>query len=113
MKTRLKIALMILLSLAAMRSAVGAYKSIKPYALSALPEDIYYKYSVRDEKAVYCLKSCDGFVAVYDSEHPRTPLNITIIETSCLRGIDKAMLDKGIPVETDVQLLELLEDLGS
>lgn len=113
MKMRLKAALIILLSLAAMRTAFGAYRSIKPYALSALPEDIYYKYAVRDGNAVYCLRSCDGYVAVYDAEHPRTPLNITVIETACLRSIDRAMLDKGIPVESDVQLLELLEDLGS
>ena len=113
MKTRLRIALLILLSLAALRSGVGAYRSIKPYALSALPEDIYFKYSVHDEKALYCIKSYDGYVAVYDSSRPRTPLNITAIETVCLRDIDRAMLDRGIPVETDVQLLELLEDLGS
>ena len=112
MKTRLRIALMILLSLAALRSGIGAYKSIRP-ALSAVPEDIYLKYSVRDDKAAYCLKSCDGYVAVYDPAHPRTPLNITVIETACLRSIDRAMLDRGIPVETDTQLLELLEDLGS
>lgn len=113
MKTRLKFALMILLSLAAMRAAIGAYRSIKPYALSALPEDIYFKYSVRDGKAVYCLKSYEGYVAVYDASHPRTPLDITVIETACLRNIDKAMLDKGIPVDSNVRLLELLEDLGS
>ena len=113
MKTRLKAALMILLSLAALRSGISAYKSIKPYALSALPKDIYLKYAAHDDKAAYCLKSCDGFVAVYDPSHPRTPLNITVIETACLRDIDRAMLDRGIPVGNDVQLLELLEDLGS
>lgn len=113
MKTRLKIALMILLSLTALRSGIGAYRSIKPYALSALPEDIYLKYSVCSDQAVYCLKSCDGFVAVYDTSHPRTPLNITVIETAYLRDVDRAMLDKGIPVGNDIQLLELLEDLGS
>ena len=113
MKTRIRVALMILLSLAALRTGIGAYRSIKPYALSALPEDIYLKYSAHDDQAVYCLKSCDGFVAVYDTSHPRTPLNITVIETACLRDIDRAMLDRGIPVGSDVQLLELLEDLGS
>ena len=113
MKTRLRIALMILLSLAALRSGIGAYKSLRPLALSAVPEDIYYKYSGRDESAAYCLKSCDGYVAVYAADRPRTPLNITVIETACLRSIDRAMLDRGIPVETDDQLLELLEDLGS
>ena len=104
---------MILLSLAALRSGIGAYRSIRPYALAALPEDIYFKYSEHGDQAVYCLKSCDGYVAVYDVSHPRTPLNVTVIETACLRDIDRAMLDKGIPVGNDVQLLELLEDLGS
>ena len=104
---------MILLSLTALRTGIAAFRSIKPYALSALPEDIYLKYSMRDDKAVYCLKSCEGFVAVYDAAHPRTPLNITAIETACLRNINRAMLNKGIPVESDDQLLELLEDLGS
>lgn len=113
MKLRIRIALLILLSLTALKAGVGAYRSIKPYALSALPEDIYYKYSMRGGKAVYCLKSCDGFVAVYDAEHSRAPLSITVIETGCLRDIDRAMLDRGIPVESDTQLLELLEDLGS
>ena len=113
MKTRLRIALMILLTLAALRSGIGAYKSIRPYALSAVPEDIYLKYSGSEERAAYCLKNCDGYVAVYDPAHPRTPLDVTVIETSCLRSIDRAMLERGIPVESDTQLLELLEDLGS
>ncbi len=113
MKMRLRAGLVILLSLAALRAGIAAYKSIRPYALSVLPEDIYLKYSTRLDNAAYCLKSCGGYVAVYDTEHPRTPLNITVIETAFLRDVDRAMLDKGIPVENDVQLLELLEDLGS
>ena len=73
MKMRLRAGLVILLSLAALRAGIAAYKSIRPYALSVLPEDIYLKYSTRLDNAAYCLKSCGGYVAVYDTEHPRTP----------------------------------------
>lgn len=113
MKMRIRAGLVVLLSLAALTVGIKAYGSIKPYALSVLPEDIYLKYSTRLDSAAYCLKSYDGYVAVYDAAHIRTPLNITVIETAFLRDVDRAMLDKGIPVENDVQLLELLEDFGS
>ena len=78
MKMRLRAGLVILLSLAALRAGIAAYKSIRPYALSVLPEDIYLKYSTRLDNAAYCLKSCGGYVAVYDTEHPRTPLTLTV-----------------------------------
>ena len=41
------------------------------------------------------------------------PVTVTAIEVSNLRGADRAMLEKGIPVSDKSELLELLEDLGS
>ena len=109
MKLRLRAALLIFLAMAATRSGLAAYKSIQPTG-SVLPTDIYEKYSRRSEEAVYCLKICDGYVAVYDAKRARAPLSMTGIESAALRSADRAMLEKGIPVDND---RELLEDLGS
>lgn len=113
MKLRLRAGLTVLLAMAAVRSALGAYRSIQPASDALVPKDIYSRYVQRQDAARYYLKSCDGLVAVYDAEKQRTPLKITVIETARLRNADRAMLDKGIPVTSKVQLLELLEDLGS
>ena len=112
MKLRLRAALLIFLAMAAAKSGLAAYRSIQPTG-SVLPADIYEKYSMRQNEAVYCLKICDGYVAVYDAKRVRSPLSMTGIESADLRKADRAMLEKGIPVDSDTELLELLEDLGS
>ncbi|MDO4982754.1 MAG: hypothetical protein Q4E35_04265 [Eubacteriales bacterium] len=113
MKLRVRAGLTILLAMAAGRCALCAYRSIQPTSDALLPKDIYSRYVQRQDAARYLLKSYDGVVAVYDADKHRTPLKITVIETSRLRNADRAMLEKGIPVASKVQLLELLEDLGS
>ena len=112
MKLRLRAALLIFLAMAAAKTGLAAYKSIQPTG-SVLPADIYEKYSRRRDEAVYCLKICDGYVAVYDAKRARAPLSMTGIESTALRRADRAMLEKGIPVDSHTELLELLEDLGS
>ena len=49
----------------------------------------------------------------FSSSAVPTPLTVTPIGTACLRTADRAMLRGGIPVESEDELLMLLEDLGS
>ena len=65
------------------------------------------------ELAEYYLRDSGGHVAVFSSRRDKTPLTVTPIETACLRTADRAMLRGGIPVESEDELLKLLEDLGS
>lgn len=77
-----------------------------------LPEEIYAAYADRSGTE-YLLKNRDGFIAVYKAETDRDPVSVTSIELAGLRKADRAMIEKGIPVLDRVELLKLLEDLGS
>ena len=68
---------------------------------------------LRAESAEFFLRSSGGYVAVYTGQKEKEPVTVTAIEVSNLRGADRAMLEKGIPVSDKSELLELLEDLGS
>ncbi len=61
----------------------------------------------------YCLRDCDGFVAVYKTDNPSEPMTITDIETLTLNNNDREMLQNGITAENKTELISLLEDLGS
>lgn len=113
MRLKLRIALLVLLATAALYTGGEAYRSLKPSRNSLVPEDIYSSFQARAEDAQFFLKSSGGYVAVYEDERYRSPLTVTGIETSCLRGADRAMLEEGIPVSDRRELLLLLEDLGS
>lgn len=113
MKLRVRIALLVMLSAAAAYTGVCAGRSLHPAARDPLPAEIYARYSSREESAKYFLKNCDGFVAVYSGAKGRTPETVTAIEVASLRGADRAMLERGIPVVDREELLELLEDFGS
>ena len=113
MKLRIRAALLVLLGTAAVYTGLGAAHSLRPASRDALPAEIYARYSSREERAQYFLKSCDGFVAVYKSVKGRMPESVTAIEVASLRAADRAMLERGIPVADREELLELLEDLGS
>ena len=73
----------------------------------------YAQYGERAENAEFFLRSSGGYVAVYTGQKEKEPVTVTAIEVSNLRGADRAMLEKGIPVSDKSELLELLEDLGS
>ncbi len=78
-----------------------------------IPETVYAQYGERAENAEFFLRSSGGYVAVYTGQKEKEPVTVTAIEVSNLRGADRAMLEKGIPVSDKSELLELLEDLGS
>lgn len=113
MKMRIRAALLVLLAMTAAFTAAEAYSSLQPTENDWPPEEMFTALFGPAEEAEYYLKSCDGFVAVYNGVRARSPESVTAIETSGLRGTDKAMLERGIPVVDKETLLVLLEDLGS
>lgn len=113
MKMRIRAALLVLLAVTAAFTAMEAYSSLQPVRSDWPPEEMFTALFGTAEDAEYYLKNCDGFVAVYAGVRSRSPESITAIETSGLRGTDKAMLERGIPVTDKETLLALLEDLGS
>ncbi len=112
MNFRLRAGVLAVLGAAAVYASLGAVKSLRPTARDVLPTEIYARYAMREENAQFFLKNCDGFVAVYKGAKGRTPESVTAIEIASLRSADRAMLNKGIPVSTRQELLELLEDLS-
>ncbi|MGI5976348.1 MAG: hypothetical protein ACOX68_01435 [Candidatus Limivicinus sp.] len=113
MKLKIRAGILAVLVTLAAYCAAGALKSLKPSDPGELPKEIYARFSMRKNGAEYSLRCCDGFVAVYKNPGGRSPLSVTGIEVSGLRGADRAMLEKGIPVTDTRELLTLLEDLGS
>ena len=93
-------------------TGVKAYRSIGP-AVEEVPEEVYASFEGREDSAEFFLRPCDGFVAVYEGRREKTPVSVTDIELANLRGTDRALVQKGIPVENRRELLRLLEDLGS
>lgn len=113
MMMKIKVAMLVLLATTAMFTAMEAYSSLQPVGSDWPPEEMFTALFGSADEAEYYLKSCDGFVAVYTGVRARSPERVTAIETSGLRGTDKAMLDRGIPVTDRETMLVLLEDLGS
>ena len=108
MGLKIKTGLLLCLMSAAVCSCLAAYRSMH-FSSSAVPEEIYAQFMDSAPLAEYYLRDSSGHVAVRD----KTPLAVTPIETACLRTADRAMLRGGIPVESEDELLMLLEDLGS
>lgn len=113
MGLRIRIGLLVCLSLAAVFTGMEALKTLRPPTADALPETVYAKFGERSESAEFYLKSSGGYVAVFAGQREREPVTVTAIEVSGLRAADRAMLERGIPVGDKKELLELLEDLGS
>ena len=113
MKMKLRAALLSVLMLAAVYTAKEAYASLQPSRTDWPPEEMFAALFGGEGEAEFYLKACDGFVAVYSGTRERSPQRITAIETSGLRGTDRLMLERGIPVSDKETLLALLEDLGS
>ncbi len=110
MGLKIRIALMTCLVAAAAFAASEAYKSIIP-AQTVIPEEVYAQFRAREDEAQFFLRPCDGYV--YDGQREKVPVTVTEIEIGSLRSTDKALIQKGIPVTDQRELLSLLEDLGS
>jgi len=61
----------------------------------------------------YVLKLHNGYIAVFDAEHPNVPIRCTDIPASSLRHYDRELLTVGIPLATEEELFLRLEDFGS
>ena len=112
MGLKVRIALMGCLVAAAAFTAAEAYGSIVPEK-AAIPEEVYARFQGREDEAEYFLRPCQGYVAVYGGQREKEPVSITDIELANLRSADRAMVQNGIPVADQRELLSLLEDLGS
>ncbi|MBO5555831.1 MAG: hypothetical protein J5927_01470, partial [Oscillospiraceae bacterium] len=78
-----------------------------------VPEELYTRFAARAEGAEFYLRGSDGYVAVFRGARARQPERVTGIELGGLRTVDRALVEKGIPVLDRKELLLLLEDLGS
>lgn len=67
----------------------------------------------RASGSAYLLGEMDGNVAVFDGDGSTPPLRVTGIEMSSLRRRDREMIAAGLPVGSNEELAQLLEDLGS
>jgi hypothetical protein len=59
------------------------------------------------------LGAWQGSVAVFDGGDSGVPKRVTDIDLSTLRATDRALIERGYPVESEEALQALLEDLGS
>ena len=107
MKLRWKIISCIVLMVAAFWCAWGAITSISGPVFAARQTGPNLL------GAAYVLRDCGGNVAVYDAASLRIPLRVTDIETAYLRQTDRELLEQGLAVSSEEELLMLLEDLGS
>ena len=112
MGIKLRAALLTCLAATAAYTGVKAYRSIVP-TVEEVPEELYASFAGREDSAAFFLRPCGGFVAVYEGRREKTPVTVTEIELANLRGADRALVQKGIPVADRRELLRLLEDLGS
>ncbi|MBQ9685770.1 MAG: hypothetical protein IJV41_04360 [Oscillospiraceae bacterium] len=110
---KLKLTLLLCLMSVAAFCVGGAWRSLNRSQAAALPEEVAARFVGREDSAAYFLRDSSGYVAVYGGRRERTPLVVTKIETAALRGTDRLLLQKGIPVSDGGELLLLLEDLGS
>lgn len=65
----------------------------------------------RTAHTAYIVRATDGYVAVYRTDAPGSPVQVTDIPVSELREHDQALLRKGLGVDSREALLMLLEDL--
>ncbi len=54
-----------------------------------------------------------GSVAVFEHRNMELPLHVTEIPLASLRAVDRALIERGLPVDSPEDLQTLLEDLGS
>ena len=85
--------------------AVAQILAVTEYAVGSLAE-------IEDRPEGYILKSRDGYIGVYYRDHGH-PIYITNIPLASLRGVDREDIEAGLTVETRIELIKILEDLGS
>lgn len=61
----------------------------------------------------YILMAYGGRIAVFSASDPGIPITVTGISVSSLRESDRQLIEEGIALETQAQVAQLLEDLGS
>lgn len=113
MKLRIRAGVLVCLALAAAGMGMRAFRNLKPDQSGRIPGEVYARYSMQKNSAEYYLRPCNGFVAVFRKAKDKSPVSVTAIELGELRTADRAMVEKGIPVADRLELLSLLEDLGS
>lgn len=113
MRLKLRVFLLICLMAAAAFTAAEAWRALRVEKGKGVPQEIYSRLREEGSPVQFVLRDSGGYVAVYEGERGKEPLEVTGIEVSVLRKADIAMLELGIPVAGDAELLMLLEDLGS
>lgn len=111
MKTYTKAAAVLCLSALSVIMGIAAYKSGGELE-SEMETVAAMSYSEPKEES-YCLRDCDGLVAVYYCSDMSSPVTVTDIETDTLNNNDRSLLQNGITAENKNELISLLEDLGS
>ena len=86
---KVKIALLLCLMGAALFTGAEALRSLRRQPSAAFPEEVYASFARNADSAVYFLRREGDYVA------------------------DRAMVEAGLPVRSRLELLQLLEDLGS
>lgn len=64
------------------------------------------------EERIYILRACQGRVAIY-APQAQQPLEITEISIERLPETDRQALEKGVVVQGETALYQMLEDFGS
>ena len=112
-KTRLRVALLLLLMGTAAFTGMEALRSLRAAPAAGFPEELYETFARNAENAVFFLRQEGDYVAVFPGKRERDALRVTGIELKGLRKVDQAMIREGLPVKSMQELLQLLEDLGS
>lgn len=113
MGLRLRAAMLLCLMGAAMFTGLEALRSLRSSPGPSFPEELYAPFARNAESAAFYLGQEEGYVAVFPAGRGREPLEITGIPLQSLRRVDRAMIQVGLPVRSRLELLQLLEDLGS
>lgn len=110
---KLKIALLLCLIGAALFTGAEALRSLRDSPVNSFPEELYAPFARNADSAAFFLRQAGDYIAVFPSRRAREPLAVTGIELQGLRKVDRAMIEAGLPVRSRLELLQLLEDLGS
>ena len=113
MKLRLKMALLMCLMAAAVFTGVEAWSGLRPVRENQVPSELYAPFAAQADAAEFFLRESGDYVAVFSGQRDRNPITVTGIELACLRNVDRAMIEAGLPAMNRHELLLLLEDLGS
>ena len=73
---------------------------------------VHVRAAEHTESTGFILRDCNGRLAVYAAGE-KEPVTITEIETASLREHDRALVESGLLLKTQEEVLLLLEDLGS